>query len=141
MDNFTNYGRRLLVTGDGEPSGKLDWITDSIRVVLVNASRYTFDVTHKYLSDIPENARVYLTTPLIGKFVSNLGAVGASNVLISSLVGEPVGAFALVKDVGGVPEESPFFFWIDTYSNLPAIPNGAPFEIHWPTNFSKIFRV
>lgn len=139
-DNFTNYGRRLLVTRDGEPSGKLDWIDDTIRVVLINAARYTFDVTHRYLSDIATNARVHVTDPLTGKFVTSTGACGADNVVIPSLSGDPVGALALIKDVNGIPNQSPFFMWIDSYGGLPAILTGGKFQIFWPTDANKIFR-
>lgn len=139
-DNFTNYGRRLLVTGNGEPSGKLDWIDDTIRVVLINAGRYTFDVTHRYLSDIPSNARVFITDPLAGKIVTATGACGASNVEIPSLSGDPVGALGLFKDVSGIPAQSPFLMWIDSYGGLPTILTGGKFRIFWPTDANKIFR-
>ena len=113
---------------------------DTIRVVLINGSRYTFDITHKYLDDIPVNARVLITDPLAGKYVTARGACGANNIIYPSLSGDPVSALGLFKDVNSDPMLSPFFMWIDSYSNLPAILTGGEFKIIWPIDADRIFR-
>lgn len=69
------------------------------------------------------------------------GACGALDVLIASLLGDPVGALAFVKDVNESDSESPFFMWIDSYDGLPAILTGGQFKIIWPTDSNKIFRL
>ena len=139
-NQLTNYGRKLMKTGDGEPSGRLDWIEDDIRVVLVDASKYAFDVTHQYLAEIPLNARVAITTSLIGKSVSNIGAASAANVVVPTLTGNPIGALAFIKWYEEDSEQSPFFLWLDEYNGLPAYPTGGKFKIVWPTTSNKIFR-
>lgn len=139
-DQMTNFGRKLHATGNGEPSGKLDWVDDPVSVVLIDTSRYTFDVTHKYLSSIPENARVAIV-PLVGKYVTESGACGADNVSIPGLVGSNVGALGLVKMVPGDPLNCPFFLWIDSYTGIPGLPTGGAFEIHWPTDSNRIYRI
>jgi len=141
-DNFTNYGRYLLATGDGEPSGELDWLADDIYVALINQSLYAFDVTDKYFSDIPSNAVVATYGPLTGKFTTTNGACGAANVTIPVLTGPPVSALVLFKMVDNDPTKSPFIMWIDSYfSGSIAIPAGGDFNIIWPTDSNHIFRI
>ena len=140
-DQITNFARALFSTATVDPSGKLDWVTDDIRLVLINSSLYTFDITHKYLSDIPDNARVASDIEIAGRYTLSSGAMGADNVVIEELSGASVGALGLYKNVDDDPTLSPFFLWLDSYAGLPAFPTGGKFKVFWPTDASRIFRL
>jgi hypothetical protein len=134
-DQFYNLARYLFATAG------INWLTDVIRVALIDTTRYTFDPTHQYLSAVSPGAIIFTSTPLSSKTVSASGACSAANVVIDALTNaNPVAAFLIYKDTGAAGT-SPLIVFLQSYSNLPALPTGGSFTILWPTDGNGIFTL
>lgn len=125
---------------EGFLDGSIDWDTNTIKVVLVDAADYTIDLaTHDNLDDIPGGARVATSAALAGKTVTD-GVADANDVTFSAVTGDPVELIVLYKDTG-VESTSRLIAAIDTATNLPVIPNGGDITVQWDNGANKIFKL
>jgi hypothetical protein len=126
-------GREAFLKGD------IDWLGDTIKVVLVDQADYTVDLAnHAYLSSVPVAARV-ATGTLSGKTATN-GIADANDVTFASVSGDECEALVLYKDTG-VEGTSPLIAYLDTGIGLPVTPNGDDITIQWGDATNKIFRL
>lgn len=133
-DTLYNNARALLLQAG------LNWLTDVIRVVLIDTTRYTFDPTHQFVTDVSPGAIIFTSPPLSGKSITSDGAATAANLVVDSLTNaNPVGALIIYKDTG-TPGTSPLLAYIQNYSNLPATLAGGTFTVLWPSDINRIFR-
>lgn len=129
-----DYGRQLFLTGG------LNWLTDDIKVVLVDTNDYTVDLSaHQFLSSIPGAARVATSENLTGKTASG-GVADADNVTFFTVTGDVCEALVIYKDTGNAGT-SPLIAYIDTSTGLPITPNGADIIVNWSNSSSKIYRL
>lgn len=120
--------------------GQLDWLTDTIKVVLVDTGNYSVNLAaHEFLSDIPSAARVAISGALTGKTATG-GVADADDVTIAAVSGPTVEALVIFKDTGD-PSTSPLIAWIDTASGLPFTPNGGDVTIQWDNGANRIFKL
>lgn len=120
--------------------GQLDWLTDTIKVVLVDTGNYSVNLAaHEFLSDIPSAARVAISGALTGKTATG-GVADADDVTIAAVSGPTVEALVIFKDTGN-PSTSPLIAWIDTASGLPFTPNGGDVTIQWDNGANRIFKL
>lgn len=120
--------------------GDIDWLADTIKVVLVDAADYTVDLAnHEFLSDIAAGARVATSAALSGKD-STAGVADAADVVLSSVSGDQSEALVIYKDTGA-EGTSPLIAYIDTVTGLPITPNGADITITWSNGANKIFKL
>jgi hypothetical protein len=119
--------------------GKIDWINDTIKAVLVDSADYTLDITnHEFLSDVPAAARV-ATATLAGKTSTN-GVADASDTTFTAVSGDPCELVLLYVDTG-VAGTSRLIMAIDTAGGLPVTPSGANVTIEWGNTAVKIFKL
>lgn len=73
---------------DAFGKGQINWPSDDIRCIAINASLYTVDLTnHEFLSDVPAGARVAVSATLTGKTSSNGGVLSADDFSIPAVTG------------------------------------------------------
>lgn len=120
--------------------GSIDWLTDNIKVVLVDAADYTVNLaTDNALDDIAAGARV-ATSGNLGSKTSTDGVADAADVTLTSVTGDPSEALVIYKD-SGVESTSLLIAYIDTATGLPVTPNGGNIDIVWDDGANKIFKL
>ena len=120
--------------------GSIDWDTDTIKAVLIDAADYTVNLaTHQYLSDIPSAARVATSAALSGKTVTN-GVADANDFTFTAVSGDPSEALVIYKDTG-TEGTSRLIAYIDTATGLPVTPNGGDINVAWDNGANKIFKL
>lgn len=122
--------------------GNIDFVSEDIRVVLIDTSQYTVDLdNHQYLVNIPSDARVATSSEgLTGRSVVD-GAFDADDHTIPDVLGASVEAYALylwTEDIS----TSPLIAYFDTATTgLPLIPNGGDVIVQWSNEDDKILRI
>jgi len=120
--------------------GQLNWLTDTIKVYLVDTGAYTPQTAiHQYLADIPLSARIAGPVTLTSKSTTG-GAADAADCTFTSVSGATIEAVVIYKDTGS-EATSPVIAYIDTATGLPITPNGGDIIVTWDNGTNKIFKV
>lgn len=120
--------------------GQLNWLTDDVKVILVDTGSYTPNfTTHLYLSDIGSAARIGPAVLLTSKATTG-GAADAADATFTSVSGPSIEAIVIYRDTG-VEGTSPLIAYIDTATGLPITPNGGDIIVTWDNGINKIFRL
>jgi len=120
--------------------GQFNWLTDTIKVLLVDAGAYTVQTgVHQYLSDISGSARIAGPVTLTSKTTTG-GAADGADVTFPSVSGASIEAIVIYADTG-TESTSPLIAYIDTATGLPITPNGGDIIVTWDNGTNKIFRV
>lgn len=122
--------------------GQLNWLTDTVKCILVDAGAYTANfTTHEFLSDIPTSARIGTSSgvALTSKTTTG-GAADAADITFSTVTGASIEALVLFKDTG-TEGTSPLIAYIDTATGLPITPNGGDIICTWDNGTNKIFKL
>lgn len=132
-NSLYNLGRQSFLEGD------ISWLTDNIKVVLIDTSEYTVDLTtDQFLSDIDSEARIATSSNLSGK-TSTSGVADADDLTVSSVSGS-VDALVIYKDTGSAATSN-LIAYIDAAAGIPANPGGGNVTITWANTNSKIFKL
>lgn len=131
-DAVYDSAREALLTGG------IAWLTDTIKVVAVDAADYTFSAAHDFLSDIPAGGRI-ATATLAGKTATG-GVADASDTTMASVTGDQFESVIIYKDTG-VEGTSQLIVYLDSYTGLPLTPNSGNVVILWPNGVNRIFKV
>lgn len=121
---------------------QLNWLTDTIKCILVNTGSYTANFTvHEFLSDVPTSSRVGTTSGItLTSKTTGGGAADAADITFSSVSGNTVHALILFKDTG-TEATSPLIGYIDTATGLPITPNGGDIITTWDNGPNRIFKL
>ena len=119
--------------------GQFNWLTDTIKVIMVDKDAQSFVTTHEFLSDIATSARITTPVTLTGKTTAG-GAADSADVTFSAVSGPSIEALVLYKDTG-TEATSPLIAWIDTATGLPITPNGGDIIVTWDNGTNKIFKL
>ena len=119
--------------------GQFNWLTDTIKVIMVDKDAQSFVTTHEFLSDIATSARITTPVTLTGKTTAG-GAADSADVTFSAVSGPSIEALVLYKDTG-TEATSPLLAWIDTATGLPITPNGGDIIVTWDNGTNKIFKL
>ena len=125
---------------------QLNWITDDIKVVMVDTAVYTFAASHEFLSSVALESHVTAPTTLTSKTSSN-GAADAQDVTFAAVNGPSIEALVIYKQVLGLDGVTPddaasiLIAYIDTATGLPITPNGGDIIVTWDNGINKIFRL
>lgn len=108
----------------GEPNTNL--IAGDVRVGLVS-SAYTFDPSHKFLTDIPDGSLIATSDPLTGKTInaSALAAFDSINPVLVSVTGNTVVAVVLFIDTGAPATSRLVSFQNTGLGGIPFTPSGV----------------
>lgn len=125
---------------EGGSPAVLNWLTDNVKVVLVDTGQYTVDLAnHQYLSSVPVGARISTSGNLTGK-TSTGGVADAADITFSAVSGASIEAIVIYRDTG-VEATSPLIAYIDTATGLPVTPNGGDITVQWDNAANKIFKL
>ncbi len=125
---------------EGFLAGEIDWDTDVIKAVLIDAADYTVNLgTHQFLSDIPVAARVATSAALTGKTVAS-GVADAADLTFPAVSGDPAEALVIYQDTS-IASTSRLIAYIDTATGLPVTPNGGDISVAWDNGANKIFKL
>lgn len=103
---------------------QINWLTDTMKVYLVDAGAYTPNVqTHQFLADIPVSSRIAGPVTLTSKTTTG-GAADAADSTFTSVSGASIEMLVIYKDTG-TEATSPLIAMIDTATGLPITPNGG----------------
>ncbi len=121
--------------------GAIDWDTDDIRVIGIDAAAYTVNLaTHDNLDDIPSGARIGTTASLTGKTVTD-GVADANDTSFVAGSATSVEGLAIYKHTG-TESTSRLIAYIDTATGLPFTPaNGGTVNIVWDNGANRIFKL
>lgn len=126
-------GRNAFLTGD------IDWVADTIKIVLVDAADYTVDLAnHNFLDDIAGGARV--ATATLANKTASAGVADADDVTFTAVSGDVSEALVLYKDTG-VESTSQLIAYIDTATGLAVTPGGGDITVQWDSGSNKIFKL
>ena len=119
---------------------QINWLTDTVKVLLVDAGSYTPNVsTHHFLADIQISSRIAGPVTLTSKTTTG-GAADAADVTFTSVSGASIEMIIIYKDTG-TEATSPLIAMIDTATGLPITPNGGDIIVTWDNGVNKIFKV
>lgn len=109
-------------------NGAIDWVSDDIRIILVDTALYTYNAAHQFLSSVPSGARL-ATVALASKATNGAGVADAANPTAPSVAaGNTIGAIIVYKHTG-VEGSSPLIAFYDTGTNLPVVTNGGDITV------------
>lgn len=122
---------------EGFLDGSIDWDSDNIKAVAVDAADYTVSIsTHQFLSDIPAPARVATSPNLSGKTVT-AGVADCDDILLTAVTGDSIEAVVIYKDTG-VEATSRLIAYIEAG---PVTPNGSDITFVVDPGANKLFKL
>ena len=126
-------------------SGAINLLRDTIKVVLVNGSRYHPSPRHRYLRAISLDAVVAIK-PLKDKTLSEgTGVFDAADITLNKVSGPQVDYLVIVQDTGDRDTSQLIALIGDNRGSLkgyglPFLPNGGNVAILWGNGDARIFR-
>lgn len=117
---------------------QIDWLNDSISVVLGDSGTYTVNLTTHEYYNAASAGTVAGPVALASKAVTS-GAADANDVTFSSVSGSSI-EYILIYKVVTTPSDSPLIAYIDTATGLPITPNGGDIIVTWDNGPNKIFK-
>lgn len=124
---------------EGFATAAVDWVNDTIKVILVDTADYTFSQAHDFLDDVAGAARV-ATGTLASKTATD-GILDAADLTLSSVTGDQSEALIIYKH-NATESLARLLFYIDTVSSgLPVTPNGGNINILWDNGANKIAKI
>jgi hypothetical protein len=123
----------------------IDLLTDTIKVVLLDLTKYTYSAAHQFLSDLvgDNDPRIGTAQQITTPALDDTGVFSGNGVTFSALTGNTVGAMAIYKDTG-TAATSPLIGYYDHDINgnpISITPNGTDLTVTWDTGANKILRV
>jgi hypothetical protein len=120
--------------------GEIAWLTDDIRVLLVDTGAYTPNFsTDQYLADIPGGARI-ATSGALGSKTVVAGVADAADPTWTAVSGVQSEAVVVYQNTG-VAATSRLIAYIDSATGLPVTPNGGDITVQFDNGSNKIFKL
>lgn len=131
---------------EGFLSGEIDWDTAVIKVALVRG--YTFNAAHKFVSDVTATGTLAATSAALSSKTVTNGVADAADITFSAVASNGSNHSLLIFQSSAVTGGSDvassaqrLIAWIDTATNLPAVPNGGDITVAWDSGSNKIFKL
>jgi len=105
----------------------VDFLSDTIRAVLVDTGTYTYSAAHDFFNDV---TGVVGSAVTLGSKTTTGGAFDAADAVFTAVTGATVEAVVIYKDTG-TAGTSQLIAYIDTATGLPATPNGGDITVAW----------
>lgn len=120
--------------------GSIHYLTDDIKVALVDSAEYTPDLENdEFLDDINGDA-IVATSGNLGNKTSTAGVADADDITFEGVTGDQAELLIVYKDTG-VAGTSPLIAKIDTATGLPITPNTGDITVQWDSLSNKIFKL
>ena len=116
----------------------IDMADNTIVIALIDTDEYSFNTSHQYRSDIPNEA-VIATATLTNKTTTN-GVFDADDATFTSVTGANAEALILFQDTGNA-STSRLIAFIDSATGLPILPNGGDIIVAFSGGASRIFAL
>ncbi len=107
-------------------SAQVNFPSDTIRTMIVDAADYTFNSAHDALDDVPSGARVAIGT-LASKTTTG-GTFDSADVVLSAVTGDPTEEVHLFEGDGAESAQQLIARW-DT--GVSVTPNGGNITVQW----------
>lgn len=135
---------------EGFLSGEIVWKAttgSTVKAALVRG--YTFDATHKFVSDVTGAGGTLVATSAALASLTNIdGVADAEDVTFTSVTaGAAIPAIVLFQSsavTGGADVASSaqrLIAYIDTATGLPVTPNGQNITVAWDNGSNRIFKL
>lgn len=132
---------------EGFLDGTIDWDTAVVKTALVRG--YTFDASHKWVSDVTGAGGTLVATSaeLTSKTVT-AGVADAADVVFTAVAaGAAIPAIVVFQssavtggaDVAATAQR--LIAYIDTATGLPVTPNGQNINVAWDNGSNRIFKL
>lgn len=131
---------------EGFLAGEIDWDTAVIKVALVRG--YTFNAAHKFVSDVTATGTLAATSAALSTKTVTGGVADAADITFTAVASNASNHSLLIfqssavtggADVAATAQR--VIGWIDTATNLPAVPNGGDISVAWDNGANKIFKL
>lgn len=121
--------------------GTLDWVTDDIRLILIDTAFYTVNLaTDDFLDDIPAPARVASAAASLANKTAVAGVADADDYVLPSVTGPSVEALVIYQHTG-VEATSQLIAYIDNATGFVLVPSGVDVTVRWSDGANKIFKL
>jgi hypothetical protein len=118
--------------------GRVDYRSDPIFCVLIDAGTYTFSLAHASLADVPAWARVSTSGTLANRTTTN-GIADADDITFPAVASSrTVEAVALFS---GTDDSALYLAYMDQAAGLPITPTGEPITVVWDNGTRKVFSL
>jgi hypothetical protein len=124
----------------GPASGQVNWLNDTIKVVLCTSAYTPNTATDQYLSDVPGGSRVATSSALTGKTIT-AGVADADDVTFAAVAGGSTVTQAVVYKDTGVAATSPLIALLDTAVGFPITTNGNDITLLFDNSTYRIFKL
>ena len=130
---FYTKGKEKILSAD------IDWVTDTIKVLLVKNTYPQNLATDEFLSDI-EAYRLNTDQTLSGKSITD-GIFDAADATWTAVTaGDTSEGVVIYKDTGSAAT-SPLLIYIDSITGFPLATNGGDITAAWDNGANKIFSL
>ena len=120
-------------------SGSINWVTDTIKVMLVKNTYPQNLATDEFVADI--SAYRLNTDQTLGAKTVAGGIFDAGDATYTAVTaGDTSEGVVIYKDTGN-PATSPLLLYIDTITGFPLATNGGDITIAWDNGAYKIFSL
>lgn len=117
----------------------INWLTDSIKAVLLSTDYVPSMSGDEFLTDINAN-QLGAAVALTGRNITD-GTFDADDITFLAVpAGFQTLGIALVKDTGN-PATSPLLGWIDVLTGFPFATNGGDIVVQWNNGVTKLFSL
>jgi predicted RNA methylase len=132
---------------EGFLDGTIDWDTAVIKVALVRG--YTYSAAHKWVSDITTaSGTLAATSAALSSKTVTAGVADAADITFSAVASNAGNHSLLIFQSSAVTggadvaaSAQRVIAWIDTATNLPAVPNGGDISVAWDSGTNRIFKL
>ena len=130
---FFTKGKEKILSAD------IDWVTDTIKVMLVKNTYPQNLSTDEFLDDV-EAYRLNTDQTLSGKSITN-GIFDAGDATWTAVTaGDTSEGVVIYKDTGSAAT-SPVLIYIDSITGFPLATNGGDITAAWDNGANKIFSL
>ena len=119
--------------------GNIAWLTDDIKLILVDASYVANLATDEFLNIISGGDIVATSGNFSGK-TSTAGVADADNVAIVGVSGNPITQIVIYQDTGSAAT-SRLIARIDVATGLPFNPSGGDVVISFDNGVNRIYKL
>ena len=130
---FYAKGKEKILSAD------IDWVTDTIKVMLVKNTYPQNLSTDEFLDDV-EAYRLNTDQTLSGKSITNGVFDAADPTWTAVTAGDTSEGVVIYKDTGSAAT-SPLLIYIDSITGFPLATNGGDITAAWDNGSNKIFSL